>query len=133
MLNTGFAALCAAIAWAIAFQRIAVVGEPDPFGFDNGYARAGLIGGGLVACLAVARYLTYRPGRGLRIGLANFMLVSAGLVAFFSVLFFVQLGGDVTDAGALADYAARIAATYGVCAFASFAAFLSCELLLAHL
>ena len=133
MFGIALAAMCSAIAWAIAFKRTAVIGDPDPFGFVTWPTRAVLIGGGLIACLVVARYLTYRPGRGLRLGLANFVLLAAGLISFFCLLFYVRQGGDLADVTAVVAFASRVVGIYGACAFASFAAFLASEVLLARL
>ncbi|MFM9938806.1 MAG: hypothetical protein ACKVP7_04840 [Hyphomicrobiaceae bacterium] len=125
--------MCASIAWAIAFKRLVLIGDSDPFGFTTWQIRAMLVGGGFVACLAVARYLTYRPGRGMGIGLANFVVMTAVLVVFFCSLCYLRQGGEVSDIAALGDYGRRIAAVYGGPVFVTFAAFLSCELLLARL
>lgn len=133
MFGTGLATGCAAIAWFIAFAKLITIGAPDPFGFVGWHARALLVGGGLLGCLAVARYATYRPGRGLRLGLANFLLLAGVLVTFFSLLFFVRQGGDLTNGDQLLAFAGRVLETYGVCAFASLAAFLASDVLLARL
>lgn len=133
MLGIGLAAMCAAIAWTIAFKRMVLLNYPDPFGFVTWQIRALIVGGGLIACLAVARYLTYRPGRGMGIGLANFIVTSATLVVFFCALVFLRYGGDLTDYAAFAEYGHRIAAIYGGPVFVAFAACLACELLLARL
>lgn len=125
--------MCAAIAWTIAVKRMTVAGDPDPFGLTSWQLRAFIVGGGLIACLAVARYLTYRPGRGMGIGLAAFVVAAGALVAFFCGLVFLQHGGDLFDYSAGAEYVRRLGAIYGGPVFVAFAAFLACELLLARL
>ncbi len=127
------AAMCASIAWTIAFKRMVVLADPDPFGFATWQIRAFIIGAGLVACLAVARYVTYRPGRGMGIGLANFTVMAALLVVFFCALFYLRQGGDLADLMAFGDFGHSIASIYGGPVFVTFAAFLACELLLARL
>ena len=112
MLNIGLAVVCAAIAWWLAFKRTVVLADPDPLGFSLWQVRIVLIGAGFIACLAVARYLTYRPGRGRRIGLANFMVLSAVLVAFFIAVFFVKNGGDLSDVAGMQGYLLKVLAVY---------------------
>ncbi len=133
MIGIGLAAMCAGIAWMLAFKRLGLTTATDPFGFEIWQVRAALVGGALVAILAVARYLTYRPGRGMRIGLANFLVVTALLLSFFTVLMFLRNGGDLADTTALLDHVRKVLATYGSAVFVTFAAFLSSELLLARL
>ena len=127
------AMICSAIAWALAFKRLVKAADPDPFGVSAWSVRAALIGAVLVGCLAVARYLTYRPGRGLKIGLAQFLLAALCLIVFFSAVSFVRLGGDLADAAAFTAFGKTVTQVYGAPALIAVVAFLSCELLMARL
>ena len=133
MLGIGMAMICSAIAWALAFKRLVKAADPDPFGVSAWSVRAALIGAVLVGGLAVARYLTYRPGRGLKIGLAQFLLAALCLIVFFSAVSFVRLGGDLADAAAFTAFGKTVTQFYGAPSLIAVVAFLSCELLMARL
>ncbi len=124
---------CGAIAWVLAFNRLVSVTDADPFGLTAWSLRAALIGAVLIGCLAVARYLTYRPGRGLKIGLAQFLVASIVLLAFFCAVAFVRLGGNPADIAAFTAFGSTVAQAYGGPAVIALVAFLSCELLMARL
>ncbi len=133
MLGLAMAIMCAAITWTIAFQKLVSQATSDPFGLTSWKARAAIVGSVLIGCLAVARYLTYEPGRGLRRGLVHFLLALVLLIAFFAAVSFVRLGGDLADPHAMLDFARRVAELYGPTAIVTFTAFLASELLLARL
>lgn len=133
MLGLAMTIMCAAITWTIAFQKLVDAATPDPFGVTSWKARAAIVGSVLIGCLAVARYLTYQPGRGLRRGLAYFLIALVILVTFFALVSFVRLGGNPADPAAVIDFTRRIAELYGPPAVVTFAAFLATELLLARL
>lgn len=133
MLGIGMAMICGAIAWALAFNRLVKAADPDPFGVSAWSVRAALIGAVLIGCLAVTRYLTYRPGRGLKIGLAQFLLAALCLVGFFCAVAYLRLGGDLADVATFTAFGKTVMQAYGAPALIALVAFLSCELLMARL
>ena len=133
MLGIGMAMICGGIAWVLAFKRLVKATDVDPFGLTIWSVRAALIGAVLIGCLAVARYLTDRPGRGLKIGLAQFLLASLVLLVFFCAVSYMCLGGNLADATAFTAFGKTVAQAYGNPALIALAAFLSCELLMARL
>ena len=133
MLGIGMAMICGGIAWVLAFKRLVKATDVDPFGLTIWSVRAALIGAVLIGCLAVARYLTYRPDRGLKMGLAHFLLASLVLLTFFCGVSFLRLGGNLADAEAFTSFGKSVAQAYGAPALIAITAFLSCELLMARL
>ncbi len=133
VLGIGMAMICGGIAWVLAFKRLVKATDVDPFGLTIWSVRAALIGAVLIGCLAVARYLTDRPGRGLKIGLAQFLLASLVLLVFFCAVSYMCLGGNLADATAFTAFGKTVAQAYGNPALIALAAFLSCELLMARL
>lgn len=134
MFGLVLACISAAVAWVVSFNKLIVIGdEPDPFGLLTYYPRLLLLGGGIIFCCAVARYLTRRHGRGLRVGLVNFTLLAMALMAIFCLGLFMNNGGTYAETEALVEVGRQALLMYGACITLTVAAFMTSEMMTGRL
>lgn len=133
MFGIGLATICAAVAWVLALNTMGLSGEQDPFGLSGWYLRVGAVGLAVIGTMAISRYITHRSGRGLRLGLAAFVILFAMLLASWTALVFHRNGGTFRDVETVFDYFVAVWLTYGPAVLVSTAAFVGSELLTGRL
>lgn len=133
MFGIGLASICAAVAWVVTINNIGLTGETDIFGLAGWYPRVVVVGGIAIGIMAIARYLTRRTGRGLRLGLAGFIVVVPILLIAAAALVYFKHGGSFADTEQVTTYLRAIWSSYGAALLISAGAFLASELLTGRL
>lgn len=133
MFGIGIACITAAVAWVLTLNSVGLSGDADAFGLAGWYPRVFGVGAAVISVMAIARYLTHRDGRGLRLGLAGFVLAALVLLSGLAAVVYFRLGGSFASPEEMLSFASSLWAAYGAALLISASAFLASELITGRL